>query len=66
MEQEIYFKYYFEKDLKQLGLKRYTVCKLLNCTMPTLSTRLNNPGTFTLAEIKTLKKEGFVSMEKLI
>tara|TARA_R100000995_G_C3392205_1_gene81022 strand:+ start:273 stop:542 length:270 start_codon:yes stop_codon:yes gene_type:complete len=64
--EEIYFKYHFETDLKDLGLKRYTVCKMLNCTMPTLSSRLNNPGTFTVSEIKTLKNEGFVSMDKLV
>jgi len=66
MEEEIYFKYYFEKDLKKLGLKRYTVCEMLDCTMPTLSSRLSNPGTFTVKEIKKLAQEGFESMQKLI
>mgnify|MGYP005990514423 FL=1 len=63
---EKYFKYYFDEDLKKLGLKRYIVCTMLKCTMPTLQSRLNNPGTCTVAEIKTLKDNGFESMNKLI
>jgi len=34
--------------------------------MPTLSNRVNNPGNFTIKEIKVLKDNGFVSMDKLI
>jgi hypothetical protein len=60
------FKYYFDDDLKKLGLKRYVVCEMLKCTMPTLQSRLNNPGTFTVNEIKTLKDNGFESMNRLI
>jgi|TARA_S200002703_G_C3800200_1_gene247240 hypothetical protein len=60
------FKYYFDEDLKKLGLKRYVVCEMLDFTMPTLQSRLNNPGTFTVAEIKTLKDNGFESMNRLI
>jgi hypothetical protein len=60
------FKYYFDEDLKKLGLKRYTVCKILNCTMPTLASRLNNPGTFTVKEMNQLKDLGFESMKRLI
>tara|TARA_Y100000114_G_C11551410_1_gene227335 strand:+ start:141 stop:332 length:192 start_codon:yes stop_codon:yes gene_type:complete len=60
------FKLHFEQDLKNLGIKRYTVCKMLKCTMPTLSNRVNNPGNFTIKEIKVLKDNGFVSMDKLI
>lgn len=64
--EEIYFEHYFKKDLKKLGLKRYTVCQMLDCTMPTLSSRLSNPGTFTVKEIKTLAQEGFECAKKLI
>jgi|TARA_R100000081_G_scaffold89397_2_gene62179 hypothetical protein len=60
------FKLYFEKDLKELGFKRYTVCEMLSCTMPTLSSRIENPGKFTLDEIQTLKDHGFKSMDRLI
>lgn len=61
------FKLYFEKDLKTLGIKKYTVCKILGCTMPTLSNRVNNPGKFTVDEIETLKENGFIeSMQRLI
>ena len=60
------FKLYFEEDLKKLGLKRYTVCKMLSCTMPTLSSRIENPGKFTVDEIQTLKENGFKSMDRLI
>jgi hypothetical protein len=60
------FRYYFDEDLKKLGLKRYVVCEMLKCTMPTLQSRLNNPGTFTVNEIKTLKDNGFESMNRLI
>ena len=63
---EKYFKVHFDEDLKKLGLKRYVVCTMLKCTMPTLQSRLNNPGTFTVAEIKTLKENGFESMNRLI
>lgn len=66
MEEEKFFKVYFEEDLSNLGLKRKTVCKMLKCTMPTLQSRLKSPGTFSINEIKILKDNGFVSMNRLI
>lgn len=60
------FKYYFDEDLKKLGMKRYTVCEILKCTMPTLASRLDNPGKFTVDEIQTLKEVGFESVNRLI
>jgi len=66
MENLNVFKLYFEKDLKTLGLKKYTVCQMLQCTMPTLSNRIENPGSFTVDEITTLKENGFESMNRLI
>lgn len=61
------FKYYFDEDRKKLGLKKNVVASLLSCTMPTLQSRLENPGTFTVSEIKILKDNGFEeSMKRLI
>jgi len=60
------FKYYFDEDLKKLGMKRYTVCEILKCTMPTLASRLDNPGKFTVDEIQILKEVGFESVNRLI
>jgi|TARA_R100001509_G_scaffold138754_1_gene93034 hypothetical protein len=34
--------------------------------MPTLSSRIENPGKFTIDEINTLKENGFESMDRLI
>jgi hypothetical protein len=61
-----YFKLYFEADIKKLGLTKYKVCKILDCSRPTLSSRIDNPGRFTIDEIQTLKENGFESMNRLI
>ena len=61
------FKYYFDEDRKKLGLQKQVVAKMLSVTMPTLASRLDNPGTFTVQEIKILKDNGFIeSMNRLI
>ena len=49
----------FKSEMKRLNLKRYDVCELLNCTMPTLTSRLQQPETFTISEVIILKKAGF-------
>lgn len=49
----------FKGDLKRLRLKRYDVCEMLHCTMPTLKSRINKPETFTVNEIVLLKDNGF-------
>jgi len=49
----------FKSEMKRLNLKRYDVCELLNCTMPTLKSRLQQPETFTISEVIILKKAGF-------
>jgi|TARA_Y100000052_G_scaffold22149_1_gene22726 hypothetical protein len=49
----------FKAELKRLKLKRYDVCELLNCTMPTLKSRLQNPDSFTIAEVTILIDAGF-------
>ena len=46
----------FKSEMKRLNLKRYDVCELLNCTMPTLKSRLQQPETFTISEVIILKK----------
>ena len=54
------FEQKFKNEMKRLNLKRYNVCTLLNCTMPTLKSRLTNPMTFTIAEIIVLQENNFL------
>lgn len=53
------FEQQFKEQMKLLNLKRYDVCALLKCTMPTLKSRLKNPETFTLGEVRILKLNSF-------
>ena len=53
------FENYFKGEMKRLGLKRYEVCSILDCTMPTLKSRLQNPENFTISEISILLDKGF-------
>ncbi len=53
------FETHFKAEMKRLKLKRYDVCKLLNCTMPTLKSRLQNPESFTIGEVIILKTSQF-------
>ena len=53
------FEIHFRRELKRLKLKRYNICKILSCTMPTLKNRIENPGRFTVAEVKKLENSGF-------
>lgn len=53
------FEQLFKGEIKRLNLKRYDVCKILNCTMPTLKSRVLNPETFTISEIIILKQNNF-------
>jgi len=53
------FEDYFKGEMKRLSLKRYEVCSILNCTMPTLKSRLQNPQNFTIEEISSLLDKGF-------
>ena len=53
------FESHFKAEMKSLNLKRYDVCELLQCTMPTLKSRLQNPETFTIGEVIILKKAEF-------
>jgi hypothetical protein len=65
------FETHFKAELKRLNLKRYDVCELLNCTMPTLKSRLQNPETFTVGEIIILQNSdfnllGFIIFKKIV
>jgi len=53
------FEQQFKEQMKLLNLKRYDVCKILKCTMPTLKSRLQKPETFTLAEVYLLQQNNF-------
>ena len=53
------FESHFKGEMKRLNLKRYDVCELLNCTMPTLKSRLQNPESFTIGEVIILKTNEF-------
>ena len=53
------FESHFKGEMKRLNLKRYDVCDLLNCTMPTLKSRLQNPESFTIGEIIILQNSDF-------
>ena len=53
------FENHFKAEMKRLNLKRYDVCFLLNCTMPTLKSRLKNPETFTIGEVMILQNADF-------
>jgi hypothetical protein len=59
MEKQIRFEIYFRKELKRLGFKMSRVCDILQCTPPTLKSRINNPGQFTIQEIQKLQAAGF-------
>ena len=49
----------FKAEMKRLNLKRYDVCELLQCTMPTLKSRLQNPESFTIGEVIILQSADF-------
>ena len=54
------FEQKFNIEMKRLKLKRYEVCTLLNCTRPTLKTRLKDHMTFTISEVIILQNNGFL------
>ena len=53
------FEIHFRNELKRLGLKRYQICTILGCTMPTLKSKIENPGRLTVDDITKLKNSGF-------
>ena len=50
-------------DKKSLRLRRYYESEILECTMPTLKSRIYKPETFTVNELMLLRDVGF---DKLI
>ncbi len=66
VEEKYIFRGYFENELKRLGLKRNQVSAILGCTAPTLKDRIDNPGKFTINEIKKLENNGFDIKKRLI
>lgn len=55
----MYIEKAFKEDLKRLRLRRYDVCEILECTMPTLKSRIYKPETFTVNEMILLRDNGF-------
>ena len=53
------FEWHFKQELQRLELKRFDVCKILDCTMPTLKSRVENPGSITINEMNKLVNAGF-------
>ena len=53
------FETQFKAEMKRLNLKRYDVCELLQCTMPTLKSILQNPESFTIGEVIILQSADF-------
>ena len=53
------FETQFKAEMKRLNLKRYDVCKLPQCTMPTSKSRLQKPESFTIGEVIILQSADF-------
>jgi len=49
----------FINNLKQLGYTRRKISELLGITITTLKTKLRKPDSFSVGQIKKLKKLGF-------
>jgi hypothetical protein len=59
------FKDYFKSELKRLNFTREMLAIRMGYSLPTLRSRVNNPGTFTIDEIKQLQDIGF-NLDRLI
>jgi hypothetical protein len=59
------FKDYFKSELKRLNFTREMLAIRMGYSLPTLRSRINNPGTFTIDEIKQLQDIGF-NLDRLI
>ena len=53
------FEVEFIDDLKRLGMTRQRVSELLGITITTLKTKLRNPDSFSVGQIKHLKQLKF-------
>ena len=60
------FKIYFSNEMKRLKLNRGDICQLLGITRPTLKSRLENPSSLQVKEIKILKEQGFIMPLELL
>ena len=60
------FKIYFSNEMKRLKLNRGDICNLLGITRPTLNSRLENPSSLQVKEIKILKEQGFIMPLELL
>lgn len=59
------FKDYFKSELKRLNFTREMLAQRMGMSLPTLRSRINNCGTFTIDEIKKLQAMGF-NLDRLI
>jgi len=53
------FEVEFIDDLKRLGFTRQRISETLGITITTLKTKLRNPDSFSVGQIKQLKSTGF-------
>lgn len=53
------FEVEFIDDLKRLGMTRQGVSELLGITITTLKTKLRNPDSFSVGQVKHLKQLNF-------
>jgi hypothetical protein len=47
-----------KEQIKQRKLLKRDLCKVLDCTMPTLKVKLDNPKRLTLGDVEKLQKIG--------
>lgn len=53
------FEVEFIDDLKRLGFTRQRISETLGITITTLKTKLRNPNSFSVGQIKQLRSTGF-------
>ena len=53
------FEVEFIGDLKRLGFTRQRISETLGITITTLKTKLRNPDSFSVGQIKQLRSTGF-------
>lgn len=53
------FEVEFIDDLKRLGFTRQRISETLGITITTLKTKLRNPDSFSVGQIKQLRSTGF-------
>ena len=53
------FEVEFIDDLKRLGFTRQRISEKLGITITTLKTKLRNPDSFSVGQVKQLRSTGF-------